>query len=230
MSLLRRNVDEAAVTLQSLLALEGEVERAAELMAAALAAGHKLLTCGNGGSAADAMHLATEMVVRFDQDRRPYPALCLAASAGDLTAIANDYAFTEVFARQVEAFGQPGDVLVAISTSGRSENVRRAIPAPPRVLRADLLHAQRATVLVARVEDRIVGGAVLSGSPAVVGISNFFAENPGGEEGWTGLLALATALFPGATLVGYESGGALEVARTHGFDAVGPLRVWVREL
>jgi D-sedoheptulose 7-phosphate isomerase len=67
------------------------------------------------------------MVVRFDQDRRPYPALCLATSGGDLTAIANDYAFAEVFARQVEAFGRPGDVLVAISTSGRSENVRRAI-------------------------------------------------------------------------------------------------------
>jgi D-sedoheptulose 7-phosphate isomerase len=127
MSLLSRNVNEAAATLQSLLALEAEVERAAELIAGALAQGRKLLTCGNGGSAADAMHLATEMVVRFDQDRRPYPALCLATSGGDLTAIANDYAFAEVFARQVEAFGQPDDVLVALSTSGRSENVRRAL-------------------------------------------------------------------------------------------------------
>ena len=127
MSLLRRNVDEAAATFHSLLALEAEVEKAAELIAFALAQGHKLLTCGNGGSAADAMHLATEMVVRFEGDRRPYPALCLATSGGDLTAIANDYAFTEVFARQVEAFGQPGDVLVALSTSGRSENVRRAL-------------------------------------------------------------------------------------------------------
>jgi len=127
MSLLRRNVAEARATLESLLALEAETERAAELIAAAFAGGHKLLTCGNGGSAADAMHLATEMVVRFEEDRRPYPALCLATSTGDLTAIANDYAFTEVFARQVEAFGQPGDVLVAISTSGRSENVRRAL-------------------------------------------------------------------------------------------------------
>jgi phosphoheptose isomerase len=127
MSLLRRNVDEAAATFQSLLALESEVEKAAAMIAQALTLGRKLLTCGNGGSAADAMHLATEMVVRFDQDRRPYPALCLATSSGDLTAIANDYAFSEVFARQVEAFGQPGDVLVALSTSGRSENVRRAI-------------------------------------------------------------------------------------------------------
>lgn len=127
MSLLRRNVGEAMATLQALLALEGAVEEAAKRIADAFAGGRKLLTCGNGGSAADAMHLATEMVVRFDQDRRPYPALCLATSGGDLTAIANDYAFAEVFARQVEAFGQPGDVLVAISTSGRSANVKRAL-------------------------------------------------------------------------------------------------------
>jgi D-sedoheptulose 7-phosphate isomerase len=127
MSVLRRNVDEATATFRSLLALEADVEKAAGLIAEALALGRKLLTCGNGGSAADAMHFATEMVARFDKDRRPYPALCLATSGGDLTAIANDYAFTEVFARQVEAFGQPGDVLVAISTTGRSENVRRAL-------------------------------------------------------------------------------------------------------
>jgi phosphoheptose isomerase len=127
MSLLKRNVDEAAATLQSLLPLEAPVEKAAEMIAQAFGQGRKLLTCGNGGSAADAMHLATEMVVRFEADRRPYPALCLATSGGDLTAIANDYSFGEVFARQVDAFGQPGDVLVAISTSGRSENVRRAI-------------------------------------------------------------------------------------------------------
>jgi phosphoheptose isomerase len=127
MSLLSRNLDEATATFQGLRVLEAEVEKAAELIAFAFDQGRKLLTCGNGGSAADAMHLATEMVVRFDQDRRPYPALCLATSGGDLTAIANDYAFAEVFARQVEAFGQPGDVLVAISTSGRSENVRRAL-------------------------------------------------------------------------------------------------------
>jgi phosphoheptose isomerase len=120
-------VDQAVVTLQALVALEAGVEKAAERISFAFAQGHKLLTCGNGGSAADAMHLATEMVVRFDQDRRPYPALCLATSGGDLTAIANDYSFAEVFARQVEAFGQAGDVLVAISTSGKSENVRRAL-------------------------------------------------------------------------------------------------------
>jgi D-sedoheptulose 7-phosphate isomerase len=132
MSLLHRNVEAATATLRSLLTLEPCVEEAADLIAKAFASGKKLLACGNGGSAADAMHLATELVVRFEKDRRPYPALSLAASSGDLTAIANDYAFTEVFARQVEALGQPGDVLFAITTSGRSENVRRALEAARR--------------------------------------------------------------------------------------------------
>jgi D-sedoheptulose 7-phosphate isomerase len=127
MSLLERNVDAARGVLQGLLALDPALERAAELIAEAVAGGKKLLTCGNGGSATDAMHLATEMVVRFEQNRRPYPALCLAASVGDLTAIANDYSFEDVFSRQVEAFGQAGDVLIALSTSGKSENVRRAL-------------------------------------------------------------------------------------------------------
>ena len=127
MSLLRRNVEAATATLESLLALEARVDEAAVLIASAFSAGRKLLACGNGGSAADAMHLATELMVRFERDRRPYPALSLAASSGDLTAIANDYAFADVFARQVEGLGQPGDVLVAITTSGRSENVRRAL-------------------------------------------------------------------------------------------------------
>src|SRR5512134_3811590 len=98
MSLLSRNVEAAAATLQGLLALESRVEEAAGLIAAAFSSGRKLLACGNGGSAADAMHLATELMVRFDKDRRPYPAVSLAASSGDLTAIANDVAFTEVFA------------------------------------------------------------------------------------------------------------------------------------
>jgi D-sedoheptulose 7-phosphate isomerase len=126
-SLLRRNLEEATALLARLADLDPQVEAAASVMAEALSAGNKVLSCGNGGSAADAMHFATEMVARFDQDRRPYPALCLSASAGDLTAIANDYAFAEVFARQVAAFGNAGDVLLAITTSGRSDNVRRAL-------------------------------------------------------------------------------------------------------
>ena len=85
------------------------------------------MACGNGGSAADASHLTTEFVCRFNQDRRPYPAISLAAQGGDLTAIGNDYEFNEIFSRQVQAFGKPGDILIAFTTSGRSANVRRAL-------------------------------------------------------------------------------------------------------
>ena len=85
------------------------------------------MACGNGGSAADASHLTTEFVCRFNKDRRPYPAISLTTHGGDLTAIGNDYSFEDLFARQVQAFGCPGDVLAAFTTSGDSENVRRAL-------------------------------------------------------------------------------------------------------
>ena len=100
---------------------------AAGAIADALLSGNKLLACGNGGSAADASHLTTEFVCRFNQDRRPYPAISLTAQGGDLTAIGNDYEFSEIFSRQVKAFGKPGDILIAFTTSGRSPNVRRAL-------------------------------------------------------------------------------------------------------
>lgn len=121
------NLSEAVAMIESLAELETKVQDAAGLIASVLNGGHKLLACGNGGSAAEAAHLTTEFVGRFDRDRRPYPAICLSAHAGDLTAIGNDYAFDDVFVRQLEAFAQPGDVLVAFSTSGNSENVRRAL-------------------------------------------------------------------------------------------------------
>ncbi len=87
----------------------------------------KILLCGNGGSAADAQHIAAELVGRFQKERRPLPAVALTTDTSALTAIANDYDFSEVFARQVEALAQKGDILIAISTSGESENVIRAI-------------------------------------------------------------------------------------------------------
>lgn len=96
------------------------------------------------------------------------------------------------------------------------------------VLRADLLRLEAVTILAAEVGDRIVGGAVLNRSSAVVGISNFFAKDPNMSDCWQGCLAFVDLLFPDVTLVGYESGQALGVVRTYGFDAVGPLRVWVR--
>jgi len=126
---LRENVRAVQEMLTGVVELEPQVARAAEAIATALLGGHKLLACGNGGSAADASHLTTEFVCRYSRDRRPYPAISLATQGGDLTAIGNDYSFDELFARQVRAFGLPGDILVALSTSGKSENVRRALVA-----------------------------------------------------------------------------------------------------
>lgn len=97
--------------------------------AVAVKQGNKLMFCGNGGSACDAMHIAGEFVGRFVNDRRALPALALTADSGILTAIANDYSYAEVFSRQVEALGRAGDVLIALSTSGKSPNVLRALEA-----------------------------------------------------------------------------------------------------
>jgi D-sedoheptulose 7-phosphate isomerase len=105
------------------------VQRAAELVADALAAGGQVLFCGNGGSAADAQHLAAELVGRLQLERPAYRAVALTTDTSVLTAVGNDYGYAEVFARQVEGLGRAGDVLVAISTSGRSENVLRAAAA-----------------------------------------------------------------------------------------------------
>lgn len=108
----------------------GEVARVATLLAEAFAAGGKLLICGNGGSAADAQHLAGEFVNQFLlKDRRALPALALTTDGGVLTCIANDNGFERVFARQIEAFGARGDVLLVISTSGNSPNVLAAADA-----------------------------------------------------------------------------------------------------
>ena len=103
------------------------LERAIDLIADALAAGRKLLLFGNGGSAADAQHLAAEFVGRFQRERRPLPAIALTTDTSALTAIANDYGYDEVFARQVSALGAAGDVALAISTGGRSPSVLRAV-------------------------------------------------------------------------------------------------------
>ena len=100
---------------------------AGEVLATALEGGHKVLLCGNGGSAADAQHLAAELMGRFMVERRPLPAIALTTDTSLLTAWINDVDLASVFARQVEGLGQPGDVLVAISTSGNSPNVINAV-------------------------------------------------------------------------------------------------------
>jgi D-sedoheptulose 7-phosphate isomerase len=117
----------ATETLTSLQNLEPSIVAAADQILACLNGGKKILVCGNGGSAADAADFCTEFACRFEQDRRPYPALNLSQGGSLLTATANDYGFDEVFARQVRAFGQAGDVLIGITTSGNSNNIRRAL-------------------------------------------------------------------------------------------------------
>jgi D-sedoheptulose 7-phosphate isomerase len=125
--ILRRAIVAANQTLQSLFDLDAQVAKAADVIEESLRAGNKLLVCGNGGSAADASHFATEFVVRFTKDRPAYPAICLSGDGGLLTAAGNDYGFDEVFARQVAAFGLQGDVLICLTTSGKSRNVERAL-------------------------------------------------------------------------------------------------------
>jgi D-sedoheptulose 7-phosphate isomerase len=102
---------------------------AASLMIQALLADRKILACGNGGSAADAQHFSSELLNRFERDRPGLPAIALSTDSSALTSIANDYHFDEVFAKPVRALGQPGDLLLAITTSGNSPNVLRAVEA-----------------------------------------------------------------------------------------------------
>jgi D-sedoheptulose 7-phosphate isomerase len=128
-NLIRQNTEELRDLLDKTAGFSPQIAEAASGISTALRRGRKLLACGNGGSAADASHFTTEFVCRFNADRRAYPAISLAAHGGDLTAIGNDYDFSDVFLRQVQAFGQTGDVLVAFTTSGRSENIRRALVA-----------------------------------------------------------------------------------------------------
>lgn len=120
----------------SLQAVRGSVDElapligvAATLMIQALLADRKILSCGNGGSAADAQHFSSELLNRFERDRPGLPAIALSTDTSALTSIANDYHFDEVFAKPVRALGQPGDLLLAITTSGNSPNVLRAVEA-----------------------------------------------------------------------------------------------------
>src|SRR6266705_5832443 len=121
--------DSAQLKLDAAEALAPATARAAGMMTECLLADGKILACGNGGSASDAQHFAAEMVGRFERERPELPAISLATDTSILTAIANDYDFAQVFARQVRALGDAGDILLAISTSGNSGNVVAAIDA-----------------------------------------------------------------------------------------------------
>jgi|tagenome__1003787_1003787.scaffolds.fasta_scaffold20988690_11 D-sedoheptulose 7-phosphate isomerase len=131
---------------------------AADLLCATLEAGGTLFTCGNGGSSADAMHLEAELLARYRAERRPLPAVYLGASASTGTATANDYDYGEVFARPLRALGRPGDALLALSTSGRSPNVLRALDvAREREVRTVVLTGDGAPEVDADVVVRVAG-------------------------------------------------------------------------
>ena len=115
--------------MKALDAMALPIAEAIETMAQALLADHKIMACGNGGSAADSQHFAAELVNRFERERPPLAALALTTDTSTLTSIANDYDYNQVFSKQVSALGQPGDVLLAISTSGNSKNVLAAVRA-----------------------------------------------------------------------------------------------------
>ncbi|MFN8966100.1 MAG: SIS domain-containing protein [Gemmatimonas sp.] len=140
--------DLAATAERSASQLEGEIARALAMVQDTVARGGTLLFCGNGGSAADAQHLATEYVVRYMRNRRAYPAIALTTDSSLLTAAGNDFGFDQVFARQVEALARPGDLLIIHSTSGNSPNV---------LLAADAARQRGVAVLALSAKD---GGAL----------------------------------------------------------------------
>ncbi|MBI3095787.1 MAG: phosphoheptose isomerase [Rhodocyclales bacterium] len=121
--------DSAQTKLAALAAMAVPIEAAARRMAACLQAGGKVMACGNGGSAADSQHFAAELLNRFEKERPPLAAIALTTDTSTLTSIANDYRYEDVFAKQVQALGRTGDLLLAISTSGNSPNVIEAIRA-----------------------------------------------------------------------------------------------------
>jgi D-sedoheptulose 7-phosphate isomerase len=122
-------VSSVQVKQESQAALVDPITKAIGLMAKSLESKHKIMACGNGGSAADAQHFSAELLNRFERERRPLAAIALTTDSSTLTSIGNDYHFNEIFSKQVIGLGKPGDILLAISTSGNSQNVLAAINA-----------------------------------------------------------------------------------------------------
>ena len=126
--LIRKSLNQHIEVFQTLLIYEiAQIEKCAALILETLEKGNKILLCGNGGSASDAQHIAAEFVGRYETERRAFPAIALTTDTSALTAISNDYGFERVFARQVEALGKAGDLLIALSTSGNSANINAAV-------------------------------------------------------------------------------------------------------
>lgn len=146
--------ESAELKIQAATELAHPIAEAVELMFSALSNGNRILACGNGGSAACAQHFAAGLVGRFERERLPLPGLALSTDPSILTAIGNDYSFAEIFSKQVQAYGQAGDVLLAISTSGNSANVVAAIEtAQERDMRVVALTGQGGGAIAASLSD-----------------------------------------------------------------------------
>ncbi len=146
--------ESAELKIQAATELAHPIAEAVELMFSALSNGNRILACGNGGSAAYAQHFAAGLVGRFERERLPLPGLALSTDPSILTAIGNDYSFAEIFSKQVQAYGQAGDVLLAISTSGNSANVIAAIEtAQERDMRVVALTGQGGGAIAASLSD-----------------------------------------------------------------------------
>lgn len=153
---IRAEIEQAIATKQASLALAPVIEAAGREIVEAVRRGNRIFVCGNGGSAADAQHFAAELVGRFERERRGVAAHALTTDTSLLTALANDHGYDAVFERQVTALGARGDVLVAISTSGESESVVRAVEAAQRLGMASIVLVGRGGGRLARVPGVIV--------------------------------------------------------------------------
>lgn len=130
--MLNKLIEQHMAVFSNLGPLADSVGKAAGIVTTALMSNRKIMLCGNGGSASDSQHIAAEFIGRFVKDRRPLAAMALSTDSSSTTCVGNDYSFADIFVRQVDGLGRPGDVLVAISTSGNSENVIRAVESARR--------------------------------------------------------------------------------------------------
>ena len=126
-NIIQKHMQEHQQVLDSLGGLESSIEKVAMIMVACLKNGGTIFWCGNGGSSSDSQHLAAEFIGRYDRDRRPLRSLSLTADSSVITCISNDYGFEMIFSRQIEGLGKPGDIIVAITTSGQSKNIYNAL-------------------------------------------------------------------------------------------------------
>ena len=150
---MKKALEQALSVFSGLHELRNELDHAAHMTIATLRNGHKLLICGNGGSACEAQHLAGEFAGRYKQDRRALAAVSLNADGAVLTCIGNDYRFEDIFARQLEAIGKPGDLLVVFTTSGQSPNILKALEVARRLGIASLAFLGRDGGAATRLAD-----------------------------------------------------------------------------